>query len=113
MARMCSTVLVLPPMAMSRTIELSIESWVTISRGSRPWPSPDAVELPDHLHDPLGRRRKSFLRSAAVASSVPLVGRAMPRASQRQFMLLAVNMPEQEPQVGQPACSRASNCSAD
>ena len=54
-------------------------------------------------------RRKSFLRSALVASSVPLVGRAMPRASHRQFMLLAVNMPEQEPQVGQPACSSASS----
>ena len=32
---------------------------------------------------------------------VPLPGRAMPMASHRQFMLLAVYMPEQEPQDGQ------------
>ncbi len=36
----------------------------------------------------------------------------MPRASQRQFMLLAVNMPEQEPQVGQPACSSVKSSAA-
>ncbi len=32
---------------------------------------------------------------------VPLPGSAMPMASHRQFMLLAVYMPEQEPQLGQ------------
>ncbi len=32
---------------------------------------------------------------------VPLPGRAMPMASHRQFMLLAVYMPEQLPQLGQ------------
>ncbi|OPZ97380.1 MAG: hypothetical protein BWY72_01240 [Bacteroidetes bacterium ADurb.Bin416] len=36
---------------------------------------------------------------------VPLPGRAKPRASLRQFMELAVNIPEQDPQVGQAACS--------
>ncbi len=36
-------------------------------------------------------------RKAWVASKVPLPGNAMPRASFRQFMLLAVNMPEQLP----------------
>ena len=36
---------------------------------------------------------------------VPLPGRAMPRASHRQFIELAVNMPEHEPQVGQALCS--------
>ncbi len=41
------------------------------------------------------------MRSAWVASSEPLPGSARPRASARQFMELAVNMPEQEPQVGQ------------
>ena len=51
---MCSTVLVLPPMAMSRTIALSIDSAVTISRGSRPWPCAQLVELQHHLDDPLG-----------------------------------------------------------
>ena len=40
------------------------------------------------------------LRSAWVASTEPLPGNARPSASVRQFMELAVNMPEQEPQVG-------------
>jgi hypothetical protein len=39
-ASMWSTVLVLPPMAMSRIIALSTDSAVTISRGKRPCPSP-------------------------------------------------------------------------
>src|SRR5690606_26209975 len=42
---------------------------------------------------------------------VPLPGRARPSASVRQFMELAVNMPEQEPQVGQ-ALRSASAASA-
>ena len=41
------------------------------------------------------------LRSAWVASIVPLPGSARPSASVRQFIELAVNMPEHEPQVGQ------------
>ena len=40
---------------------------------------------------------------------VPLPGNAMPRASHRQFIELAVNMPEQEPQVGQALCSSFFN----
>ena len=36
-----------------------------------------------------------------TAGIVPLPGSAMPSTSVRQFMELAVNMPEQEPQVGQ------------
>ena len=36
---------------------------------------------------------------------VPLPGRATPSASVRQFIELAVNIPEQEPQVGQAASS--------
>src|SRR3954452_21938098 len=39
-------------------------------------------------------------RSACVASTEPLPGKARPSASARQFMELAVNMPEHEPQVG-------------
>ena len=37
----------------------------------------------------------------------------MPIASARQFMLLAVNIPEQLPQVGQAAFSIASSSSAE
>ena len=46
-------------------------------------------------------RRTACLRSAWVASRLPLPGSARPSASVRQFIELAVNMPEQEPQVGQ------------
>src|SRR5436305_8979402 len=41
------------------------------------------------------------LRSAWVATTVPLPGSERPKASVRQFIELAVNMPEHEPQVGQ------------
>ena len=40
------------------------------------------------------------LRSAWVATMVPLPGSARPSASIRQFIELAVNIPEQDPQVG-------------
>jgi hypothetical protein len=43
---------------------------------------------------------------------VPLPGRAIPSASQRQFIELAVNMPEHEPHVGQALRSSLANCSA-
>src|SRR6201997_1769509 len=42
-----------------------------------------------------------LLRSAWVASTEPLPGSDRPSASVRQFIELAVNIPEQEPQVGQ------------
>ena len=40
-------------------------------------------------------------------------GKARPMASARQFMLLAVNIPEQLPQVGQAAFSISSSSSAE
>ncbi len=52
---------------------------------------------------------KSSLRLAWVATTVPLPGRARPRASFRQFMELAVNIPEQEPQVGQAQRSTSAD----
>ena len=62
--------------------------------------------LLDQVDDLLGRpAANSSSRLGSVARIVPLPGRARPRASHRQFMLLAVNMPEQEPQVGQAFCS--------
>ncbi len=47
------------------------------------------------------RCRASASRSAVCASAEPLYGSASPRTSIRQFMELAVNMPEHEPQDGQ------------
>jgi hypothetical protein len=43
-----------------------------------------------------------------VASSEPLPGKDNPSASVRQFIELAVNMPEHEPQVGQAERSTAA-----
>src|SRR5215469_35819 len=48
------------------------------------------------------------LRSACVASTEPLPCSDSPSASVRQFMELAVNMPEQEPQVGHAERSMTS-----
>ena len=48
-----------------------------------------------------------------VASVVPLPGSASPIASVRQFIELAVNIPEQEPQVGQAASSSDSSSASD
>src|SRR5699024_11314294 len=43
---------------------------------------------------------------------VPLPGSAMPMASHRQFMLLAVYIPEQEPQPGQQLQVQSSSCAS-
>ena len=47
-----------------------------------------------------------------VASVVPLPGTARPIASARQFIELAVNMPEQDPQVGQADSSMSRSSSS-
>ena len=54
----------------------------------------------------------SSRRALCVASVEPLPGRDSPRASVRQFIELAVNMPEQDPQVGQADRSMASRFSS-
>ena len=56
---------------------------------------------------------KSRLRSAWVASVEPLPGSERPRASVRQFIEFAVNMPEQEPQVGQAERSMICTSSSE
>ena len=57
-------------------------------------------------------RNKSFL-SACVAKTLPLPGSPKPKASTRQFIELAVNIPEHEPQVGQADRSTFSRSSSD
>ena len=57
-------------------------------------------------------RLASRMRADSGAGMVPLPGRAMPMASVRQFMELAVYMPEQEPQVGQALSSYSSTPSS-
>ena len=55
----------------------------------------------------------SARRAVCVASVVPFPGRASPIASARQFIEFAVNIPEQEPQVGQAASSISLSRSSD
>ena len=57
--------------------------------------------------------RNSCSRSLWVARVEPLPGKARPRASVRQFMELAVNMPEHEPQVGQALRSYSATFSSE
>ena len=56
---------------------------------------------------------KSFMRSLCVESTVPLPGSAMPSTSLRQFIEFAVNMPEQEPQVGHARRSSSASFSSE
>ena len=56
--------------------------------------------------------RNSSLRSECVASSEPFPGNDNPRASVKQFIEFAVNMPEHEPQVGQADLSYSSTFSS-
>ena len=48
-----------------------------------------------------------------VASTLPFPGSPSPRASTKQFMELAVNIPEHEPQVGQADLSIFSTSSSE
>ena len=52
------------------------------------------------------------MRSEWVASVEPLPGKPKPSASTRQFMELAVNIPEHEPQVGHADFSYSAACSS-
>jgi len=56
--------------------------------------------------------KNSSRRSEWVASSEPLPGKASPNASVKQFIELAVNIPEHEPQVGQAEASIAATSSS-
>ena len=86
-------VLVEQPRAMSAVSALRKAAAVMMSRGLM------SRSIRVIICIPVRFARRS--RAAWTAGMVPLPGRAMPMASQRQFMELAVYMPEQEPQVGQ------------
>ena len=110
---MWRTVLVLPPIAMSRIIALSKAAGLATSRARSPWPAPFLPNSRAMATIRCDARSYSVLRSAEVARIVPLPGSARPIASARQFMLFAVNMPEQLPQVGQAIFSISSSSSAE
>ena len=56
------------------------------------------------------RVRVCFLSAQVSAVMVPLPGKARPMTSPRQFMELAVNMPEQDPVPGQARWASARSC---
>ena len=87
-----------PPKAISHSMALWMAASVMMSLMQMPFSRSSMTFMPACL----ARRR----RSEYTAGMVPLPGSAMPRASHRQFMELAVNMPEQEPQVGHAVSSK-------
>jgi len=91
------------PRAMSTAMALAKAFGVAMSRGRIFFLSSSMTFMPACL--------ASLMRSANTAGMVPLPGRPRPRASVRQFMELAVNMPEQEPAPGQaqPSSSTSSD----
>ena len=98
---MWRTVLVDPPIAISSAKASSIASLVIMSRG---------------LTSSLIIRTNCFAaslinlcRSFDVATIVPLPGSVTPSISIRQFMELAVNIPEHEPHVGHALFSISSS----
>ena len=99
-ASVCSTVFVEPPIAMSSAIAFSNASRQATERGSTDssscWYQRSAARTTVRPAS-----WNSARRAACVASVEPLPGSARPSASVRQFIEFAVNMPEQDPQVGQ------------
>ena len=86
-------VLVEQPSAMSTVSALWNAAGVMMSRGRMLRLTSSMICMPAFF----ARR----MRAEYGAGIVPLPGSAMPMASVRQFMELAVYMPEQEPQLGQ------------
>ena len=92
-----SDVLVEPPSARSTATALRKASIVRMSRGRMFLFTMSMTARPASF----ARR----MRPACTAGTVPLPGRARPSTSIMQFIVLAVNMPEQEPQPGQALSS--------
>ena len=93
MASRCKTLLELQPSAISVASAFLNAAGVRMSRGRTPSRTRPMMRMPACF--------ASCVRAAYTAGMVPLPGSAMPMASHRQFMLLAVYMPEQLPQPGQ------------
>ena len=92
MAGRWSMVFVEQPRAMSTVSALWKAAGVMMSRGRMFFATSSMICIPACL------ARRS--RADHTAGMVPLPRRPIPMASVRQFMELAVYMPEQEPQVG-------------
>ena len=89
---------------MSRAKAFEIESLLTISLGLISFSTRSIIISPAFW--------TNLSLEGSVAKIVPLPGSAKPNTSIRQFIELAVNMPEQEPHVGQPFSSRSLSSSS-
>jgi hypothetical protein len=110
-ASRCSTVLVEPPIATSSATAFSNALREAIERG-RTEASSFSYHCLAMSTTSRPARSKSARRAAWVARVEPLPGRARPIASVRQFIELAVNMPEHEPQVGHADRSMSPSCAS-
>ena len=88
-------------MAISRANAFRIDFLVMISRGFTSWFTIFNIFSPACF--------TSSRRPSSTARIEPFPGNAMPNASIRQFIEFAVNIPEQEPQVGHPSFSISVN----
>ena len=104
MANKCSTLLELHPSAISHASAFFTDTSLMISLALISFCTRSIMRMPAFF--------ASMVRLAYAAGIVPLPGSAMPMASHRQFMLLAVYMPEHEPQPGQVPRSNSSSCSS-
>ena len=101
MASRCSTALVEPPSALTTTMAFSSASRVTIWRAVMPLSSRATTASPD--------RRANSSRRWSTAAGEAEPGSDMPMASAADDMVLAVNIPPQEPSPGQAAFSTRSS----
>ena len=99
-----STVLVEPPRAISTAIAFRKAFRLAISLGLIFFFTSSIAFIPAIL--------ASLILLASTAGMVPLPGSPMPRASVKQFMVLAVNMPAQLPHPGQATSSRSLSSSS-
>ncbi len=108
---MCSTVFVEPPIAMSKAMALQEASLVAMPRGSAEASSWKYQRLASSTTVWPARTKRSR-RAALVAWVEPLPGSESPRASVRQFIEFAVNIPEREPHVGHAERSTSESASS-
>ncbi len=104
MANKCNTVFVEPAIAKSSAIAFSKALAVIISLGLICFLTRFIIALPAWLAN-------CFLAPYPMGI-VPLPGKAIPKASDRQFIEFAVNKPEQLPAVGHAQFSNSVNSSS-
>jgi hypothetical protein len=104
MASRCSTVLVEPPMAMSRLMAFSNASKVAMPRAAGGFVVLLIIAL-GQIDDQVPGLEEQRLAVGMGGERRAVARQRQAQGLGRQFMELAVNMPEQEPQVGQAFCS--------